>query len=152
MFLQKTNFAIQESEEHLEKSGNKGSAIESFLTQHILILLCAEMQQEIYKIVEQRLSSNSDQRIIRFGLVASQKLLRSVKKEEIAGYLCYFGDDLKDGFKNAFTDQEVAIYNNAVNSRIDVAHRHGAVISFDDIKQAFMVAEKILLEVEKSLG
>lgn len=152
MFLQRTNLALHDSEQHLNNSGAWNTSIESFLTQHILILLCAEMQQNIYDIVENRLLKNRDKRINRFVSESKQKMLRSVKTSDISGFLGYFGSDLKDFFNSEISEREVTTFNNAVEGRHDVAHRYGVSVTFAELQQAIIIGEKILLNVEIAIN
>lgn len=152
MFLQRTDLAIQDCEQHLIETRAFGSPVESYLTQHILVILCAEMQQEIYKLVKQRCSTNSDQYLMKFIESTQEKVLRSVQKAEIAGFLGYFGLGVKDQFNKSISESEVSIYNNAVLSRHDVAHRMGSTTTFEELKSATEIAKRILSRIDQILN
>jgi hypothetical protein len=73
-----------------------GTEIEAYLTQYLVVILCADIQQEIYRLSEERAALISDAGISSFISVTSRKLLRSIKKGEIVGYVAMFGTDCKD--------------------------------------------------------
>jgi hypothetical protein len=148
MFLPRTDLAIQECEQHLVETGALGSPVESYLTQHILVILCAEMQQEIYKLVKHRCSKNTDEYLAKFVETAQEKVLRSVQKAEIAGFLGHFGLSVKEQFNKSISESEISIYNNAVLSRHDVAHRMGSNTTFEELKSATEIAKRILGSIE----
>ena len=149
--LLRTNAAIEDCERHLATSGATGTEIESYLTQHILVLLCADMQQEIYQIAEERSRTANDTGLANYVSMSCRRILRSVRKDEIAVFVGMFGMDAKDRLNELVEDSEVTLYNNAVSNRHDVAHRSGAQITFRELKNTAIVAEKLLDAVEESI-
>lgn len=149
--LLRTKATTEDCERHLDSSGASGTEIESYLTQHILVILCAEMQQEIYQIVEQRAKTSKDSELVNYVASSGRRILRSIKKDEIATFVGMFGREAKDKLNALVNDGDVTIYNNAVSNRHDVAHKHGAQITFKELKDTTSIAEKLLDAVEKSL-
>ena len=150
-YLPRTLLALEECEQHLSITGTTGTSIESYLTQHILVILCAEMQQEIYRIVKEKTAKHTNGPILQFISAAQVRMLRSVKTGEICGFLACFDTKHKELFNNSLTDQEIGAYNNAITDRHDVAHRQGANITFSELKNAFNIASKILQTVNNIL-
>lgn len=150
-FLQRTELAIQECEDHLKDSASFGTSVESYLTQHILVILCAEMQQDIYKIVNERAAKSTDICLTNFVTKTNKNLLRSVEKGYLANFIGYFGSDILIRFNALLDDKEITIYNNAVANRHDVAHRSGATVTFDELKVATKIAKKILDSIKSVL-
>lgn len=153
MFLQRTQQAIAESEDHIAKTGVAGTAIESFLTQHILILLSSEMQEEIYSVLEEKSRQLNQQDLREFVANAGKACVRGVKKEAIAGFLGHFGGSYKQDFNSALSskEKEVTVYGNAITNRDSVAHRGGAQVTFNEIKSAVESAKLILSSVRTVL-
>ena len=149
--LLRTKAATEDCERHLNASGASGTEIESYLTQHILVILCAEMQQEIYRIAEVRAETSKDEDLVRYVSSSGRRILRSIKKDEIATFIGMFGVEAKDRLNALVNDADVTIYNNAVSNRHDVAHKHGTQITFTELKDATWVAERLLDAVEQSL-
>lgn len=149
--LLRTNAALQDCERHLTGCNGFGTEIESYLTQYILVILCADVQQEMYRLSEERAAVANDPPLAHFISVACRKTLRSVKKGEIAGFLEQFGPGCKERLDSQLIDSEVTIYNNAVSSRHDVAHRHGSLITFRELKEAVRIAAAIITAAASSI-
>lgn len=149
--LLRTSTAIDECEQHLTDTATFGSPIESYLTRHIAVLLCADVQEAIYEIVEARGKQMSDPAIHQFINNSTQKILRSIMKGEIAGFIGHFGQDKKDAFNALCNDADVSRYNNVVALRHDVAHQTGTSVSFQDLKLGLEAAKRILESFEKAL-
>lgn len=149
--LLRTKSAVEDCEKHLTSSAGFGTEIESYLTQYLLIVLCADIQQEIYRLSEARASIVKDDAISAYVAATARRVLRSVGKDEIAKFVGMFGPALKLKLNNLIDDTDVTIFNNAVNNRHDIAHKQGTQITFRELKSAVMVAQKILKAVERSL-
>lgn len=150
--LIRTNAAMQDCERHLNATSAGGTEIESYLTQYLLVILCADIQQEIYRLSEERTAQASDNGLSSFVAASARKILRSIGKADIVKYVEMFGADCKDKLNSQLTDADVTIYNNAVCGRHEVAHNQGALISFADFKEAMRVANKIIGAAAYSLG
>lgn len=149
--LLRTKSAIDDCEKHLTSCNVFGTEIESYLTQYLLVVLCADIQQEIYRLSENRASIAKDGGISAYVSATSRKVLRSVGKEDIAKFVGMFGPAAKAKLNSLINDADVTIFNNAVNNRHDIAHKQGALISFRELKNAVAIAQKILKSVEQSL-
>lgn len=150
--LVRTHAVTQDCEVHLTNCNAAGTEIESYLTQYLLVVLCADMQQEIYMLSERRASSAADNGLSSFVASSSRKILRSIGKSDIANYVGLFGAECKDRLNSQLTDAEVTIYNNAVSRRHEVAHNLGTQITFTEFKEAVRIAEKILGAADDSLN
>jgi hypothetical protein len=150
--LVRTDALIDECERHLDQTGSLGTPVESYLTQHALVILCAEVQTEIYRIIETRAAKSADIALQQFTIAASKRVLRSVKTSEIAGLMGYFGSEIKDRFAAALNERDVTVYNNAVQNRHDVAHKTGVQVTLAEVKAAAAAAARILESVDTELN
>lgn len=150
-WLNRTSTVIEDCEAIVMNSAVTGSPIESYLVQHALVVLCAEMQQEIYKIVRQRADQTNDQQLSNFISKAAGRVLRSVGKTELAGFVGLFGQNEKEKFNQLLNETAVTKYNNAVNNRHDVAHKSGVQVTFSELKEAVVAASGILQAIVASL-
>lgn len=147
--LLRTEEAYKECQSHLHESGAVGSLIESFLTEHILILLCADMQQDILDIADRRASKASDAALREFVSTAGKRVLRGQLKNEIAAFIGSFGTKYKRDFNAALDERDVQLYNNAVQERNLVAHhRHGSTIGFGELGEVIAAARNILASID----
>ncbi len=149
--LLRTKSAVEDCERHLTSSAAFGTEIEAYLTQYLLVVLCADIQQEIYRISEARALVVKDEAISAYVAAAARRVLRSVGKDEIAKYVGMFGPNHKTKLNSLINDADVTTFNNAVSNRHDVAHKHGTQITFRELKGAVSAAQKILKGVEQSL-
>lgn len=150
-FLLRTRTAIEDCEIHLHSTKTYGTEIEAYLTQHILVLLCADVQQEIYKILDERAILAGDEEIRRFVSASGEKILRGIHKGDIAAFMELFGAHVKEKFNALLEDRDVTIYNIAVENRHKVAHKQGAQVSFREVKEATDAAGKLLVAVRTAL-
>jgi hypothetical protein len=151
--LLRTKTALKECQDHLEATAARGTVIESYLTQHILVLFSADMQQAIYELLEKKSKQANQESMRLFISSAGKTLVRGVKKGTIAGFVNHFGADAKQKFDNCLRDKEpeMTLYGNAIDNRDSVAHKQGAQVTFSEIQQAVDVAELILSAVKSAL-
>lgn len=150
-YLLRTQLAIEECEQHLTDYGAVGTPIESYLTQHILVVLCAEVQQEIYKIVDRKIQTNSSGAVATYISASQKKLLKGVKIDAISGFLGLFSSNVKETFSSALSVEDKTRYNDAIEDRHGVAHRQGASVSFDELKTTSAIAQKVLMAVQTAI-
>jgi len=149
--LIRTQSLIEDCEAFLIEKDALGSAIESYLVQHALVVMCAEIQQEICLIAEKRAAEISDSQIESFVGSASRRILRSVMKEELSSFVGHFGKEVKDKFNELCEDRTVTTYNNAVRNRHRVAHRSGAQVTLRELNDAKDAAFTLLDAVNTSI-
>ena len=137
---------LERCEEHLSSSFAYGTEIESLLTQSILVIMCAEFEQAIEDLVQQKCSSVEDGSIKEFLGSCVSAVFRSVKSSEIAGLLNRFGPSYKEAFKQKTDDnaRAVTLYNNIVTNRHGVAHSEGSNATFREVKQFYEEGHVVL--------
>ena len=160
MPFSKTETAIEEFEHLSSIYDLSASPIEGYLTQYMLIVLCADMQQAVYNCIiaylDDELVSNSIKAYMRGSLT---RLFRSVEKPEIARLLGYFGDATKTAFNQKLEnlDAEMQLYSDIVKARHTVAHDNvdreniEQRKTFREIKQALEVSKTIIAALEYAL-
>lgn len=148
----RTKTAYSECDQHLSSTNSQDTPIESYLTQHVLVLLCAEMQIEMYKIVEEKARTIENANIEAYINTSVRRILRSVRKDEIATLVGMFGTICKETLNANIDDVEVTRYNNAVKDRHGIAHNVGTDVSFEETAVAIISAEKLLQAVKIALA
>jgi hypothetical protein len=149
--LLRTKSAVDDCEKHLSATECLGSEIESYLTQYLLVVLCADIQQEIYKLTEARAALAADVVIQSYVGTTTRRVLRSVKKEDLSKFVALFGAGKKEQLNAALDDEDVTIFNNAVSNRHDVAHCAGSQITLLELKKALSISEKILAAIKNAI-
>ncbi len=79
--LPRTQLAFDNCRHHLNATDSQNTEIAAYLIQHILVVLCAEIQQEICAVVECKAEFVADIALQNFTVTASKKILRSIKKK-----------------------------------------------------------------------
>jgi hypothetical protein len=79
-WLLRTEVAVSDCEGHLTVAEAIGTPIESYLTEHVLVLFSRDVQQAIYKIVDQSASGIAHQGIKSFVSQSCKKVIRGAKE------------------------------------------------------------------------
>lgn len=150
-WLIRTKSFLQECSSHIEDTSTSGTEVEAFLAQYLLVVLCSEMQEEIYRVVESRARSCGDDELCSFAVSSSKKLLRSVKVSELSGFVGHFGVERKRRFMDSLDERATLQYNSAVESRHSVAHRSGAQVTLADLASIVSAACEVLDAAKSAL-
>ena len=153
MKLARVDQALEVCEQHLVRTGTLGTEIESFLTRHVLVLMCASFEEEIEKIVLERAANANDPALESFVRSALDVLFRSAKCGEIAGLLNRFGSNYKARFQECVngTLAEIA-WNNIVHNRHSAAHSSGSNLTFRELVDFYEKGHSILDHFREVLG
>ena len=151
-YLLRTLSAFEECRNHIEEKQLTGTPIEFFLTQYLLVLLSADMQEEISRISIGTITrSPESHHLEKFVTESIGKLLRSVGKSELAGLLGHFGEEVKIDFNSRLDEVDVSLYSNVITARHKVAHKNGSEISFIDLEKGISSAVRIIAAYEAAL-
>jgi hypothetical protein len=139
--------------EHLNESQAWSTQVESYLTQYILVILCADVQQSVYLLLEGRISASSstDAGLKSFAYSMGVRCLRSFVKGDLSNFLALFGHEVRNNFNDALDDRTVTIYNNALKNRHEVAHSSGSTITFRELAEIYEAAVRVLGAIDDSL-
>jgi hypothetical protein len=137
--------AIESCNNHLTQCKAKGTEIEAYLTRYLLIFICANFEEEIEKIVINKVKKICDDSLISYVESSLSQIFRSIKTGEISGLLNRFGSQYKDKFQTmASGSQEETYFNNIVINRHMTAHSSGPNITFDELVLHYEKAHVIL--------
>lgn len=150
-WLVRTRNFYEECRAHLDETSSRGTEVEAFLAQYLLVALCAEMQDEIYRVVEIRTAQCGDSELCGFALNTSKRILRSVKIAELLGFVGHFGPERKQRFSEALDERVRMQYDTAVSNRHAVAHRNGAQVTIADLAGIIDSAERVLDSAHEAL-
>ncbi|MBI5789393.1 MAG: hypothetical protein HZA78_11115 [Candidatus Schekmanbacteria bacterium] len=127
MRLERIEQAIVTCQNHLSKNPAIEPEIEAFLTEYLLILICAEFEAEVKKIIVKRSSLANDPILTKFVDSFSQGLVRSIQISELEGLLNKFGAEYKKKFQERLNDKEEnkTRFSSIIANRHKVAHKAG---------------------------
>ncbi len=138
MKLARIDKAIEDCQIHLTNSNAFGTEIEAYLTQYLLILISATIEEEIEKIVAMRASKTKDWHIESFVNSACGDMYRSYSSGTIAGLLGRFGSDYKEKFKYKVGGLKAQqLYDNIISERHDTAHKSGSNITLHELVNSY---------------
>lgn len=145
--LLRTSAALEDVREHLKVSNLLGSPVEAYLTQYLLVVFSAEMQEEIMRSLTLRAYQCGDPDIANFVTKAGDRLLRSVLKDEIVGFVSLFDPGVKGRIANSLSERDTNAYNLVIKARHKVAHGAGAQITFGELLAAVDVGRILLRRI-----
>lgn len=138
MKLARIDKAIEDCQIHLTNSNAFGTEIEAYLTQYLLILISATVEEEIEKIVAMRASKTKDKHIESFVNSCCGDMFKSFSSGQIAGILGRFGPEYKEKFKKKVSGLKAQqLYDNIISNRHSTAHKSGSNVSFHELVNSY---------------
>lgn len=130
---------------HLNSTNTKGTDIESFLTQFLLVRICGQYEKEIERIINERCQKFGDVELASF----IQKTFQShqhLKLDDIRGkILKKFSNEMVTRFDTIIKNTEPEIrYRNIVTNRDAGAHGGTVNMTFDELLLSHNEAKKVL--------
>lgn len=135
----------------MDKYPLPGSPIEYFLSQFLVVALCAEMEERLDECVKERGRDGSDSRLAQYVSSTAKASRRGVKKKEISALLGLFGSDVKEAFNCRMDDAQVTKYNNLVAARHYAAHGEGSNVTLGEVREVLEIADEILRVAHEAL-
>lgn len=148
--LAKTEFALEQIKFHLSKNPKDGAIIEGYFVQYLLVCFYSEIEDQISKIIRNRLHFSGDQKLQTFVYNTNENMIKRAKSADIRDVLLKFGCD-QDDILNDVTDRELGYYGSAIANRHNVAHGDGVSITIIQVEEAIEAAKKILESLEKCI-
>lgn len=154
MDFPKVEEALQACKEHLESTSSFNTEIESFLVQHMLVLICREYEITIEDLAEKRASKAGDPHLTKFVSSTTDIIFRSMKINEISGFLGKFGGDYKQEFTEFMKNNEDVhtSFDNIVVNRHTIAHKGGVQMTFGELYVSFDKSKSLLDKIASIFG
>ena len=130
MKLNRVEMTIEVCQEHLNSTSSYGSQIEAFLTQQLLIIICAEIEKAIKEMIIAQARNRCSDDFQTFIQSCLNAIFRSIKSSEIAGLLNKFGTARKERFLELVDERAKTAYDSIVVNRHNTAHGSGNDLTF----------------------
>ena len=131
MKLDRVEMTIEVCQEHLKNSTSSfRPQIENFLTQHLLIITCAEIEKAIKEMIIAQARDRCSDDFQTFIQSCLNATFRGMQSSEIAGLLKRFGTARKQRFLELVDKRASAKYDNIVVNRHNIAHGSGSNLTF----------------------
>jgi hypothetical protein len=137
----------------LDSTRARGSEVESFLTQYLLVACYAALEEEVESIIRSRSERIADTEAANYVRVTLENVKRGLKIGELAGLVGRFSESAKEQFSQVVVNTEShAAWDSLLNDRHASAHGEGAKLSIADFASAFDGALVVLEALATSLG
>lgn len=145
--------AVAVCKKHLEDTGTQNTEIESYLVGYLLISISSEFECIIEAMVNQRAARAGDGHLSSFVRAAADRIIRSVKIDELSGLLNHFDPSCKKQFIDDPQKQAKQVgYGNIVLNRHSVAHATGTSMTFGELEIAYQDSKELMDCFGKCLG
>lgn len=140
----RTGLALKEIESFLGTVEHESPLVENYLAQYLAVAFYSEMEERVKAVYQDRIQGSGDVRIANFILKTQDAMLGRVRKSDIKEMAKCFGDDCRDRFNAALSEELVQKYQNVILNRHETSHTTGSSVTIDDVKVAVEAAETIL--------
>ena len=131
--------------------------IEAYLARHLVLVLCAEVEQSITDLVYQRVDRGGCDDVVASLMKARKKgMVRSAHHAEIASTLGQLSVEVQQKYEAAV---ELAIgeaginrLGSAVGARDAVSHSSPPNITLGDVRQAYEAAREVVVAAQDALA
>ena len=131
MKLDRVEMTIEVCQEHLTNSTSSfRPQIENFLTQHLLIIIYAEIEKAMKEMIIAQARDRCSDDFQTFIQSCLNATFRSMKSSELAGLLKRFGTARKQRFLELVDDRARTEYDSIVENRHNTAHGSGSNLTF----------------------
>ena len=146
--LPRTAVTLEDCKAHIATIRSTGtidtSAVEAYLARHVVLVLCAEIEQSITDLVYQRVDRGGCDPVVANLMRARKKgMVRSANHDEIASTLGQLDISIRDSYKSTVLDAVgeagVVRLGNAVTARDSVSHASPPSITLNDVEAAYQV-------------
>ena len=156
LLLPLTGAAISDCRHHIAQYQDIDPAIHAYLTRHVNGLMCTEIEQVVTRLIRERLAEGcSDKATSNFLNSLTRSSVRNATISEIRNTITLMGNKYREKF-NHLLDQTVGQdgidkLGIAVGKRNENAHLNPPDITFNELEEAFSVANKVVEAVRNTL-
>ena len=148
LLLPLTDTALKDCRAHIGSTPDIDLSIVGYLTRHVAVLMCAEVESVITKLIENRIDLGCDDAASNLVKSVRGGLVRNAKFNEIGNRLSLLGDDTRKAFEEMVEasagEEGVARLGMTVRSRDEAAHMSPPNITFDELDAAYEAAAQIV--------
>ncbi|MCY3733771.1 MAG: HEPN domain-containing protein [Chloroflexi bacterium] len=156
--LARSELALTISRTHLGSTNTQGSAVESYLTRYLAVVICAEVEETVAEPIAAHIARSANQHIASFlnNVKRRTNYVANAKYSEIRKILNYFdqsyGDQFAELVRLSVDDRGLQALGNLVGLRNEVAHTSPPPVTFDEAELALDTAASVVAAVEAVLA
>ena len=153
--LVRTASALADCDDHLKATGSFGTPIENFLTSHLVMLLCAEVESTVRALIHEYVLAHSEPSVAELVKNVGANLVRNALHSEIRKVLGYLGSEYADQYNDLVRasagERGITHLGNVVTNRNSIAHNVPPQLTFADVVAAQSAAEQVVQAVRQVL-
>lgn len=159
MELPRTDIALEDCARHLATHAGAGgdtSAVEAYLAGHLVMVLCAEVEELVTRLIYQRIERGGcDEEVANMLRARRKGMVRNASSKEIADTLGQLSPRIRDTYLAAVSvapgDEGLASLGNAVAARDLIAHSSAPAITLAEVRNAREAAIAVAQAVSDAL-
>ena len=145
--------ALDHCESFLDSANARGTEIESFLTQYLLVAAYSTFESEVEAIAIDRAAKLSDAEAAHYVRSTHDNVVRGLRLTELSGFAGRFGESNKESFSAVITNTAAhAAWDSLLNDRHASAHGEGAKMTMREFGDAFERALVVLEALSVAIG
>lgn len=155
--LPRTERAIADFQNLLSQYPRTEDAIQSYLTSHINVLMCAEIEREVSRLFRERLEKGCQDEAtlnyimwhIRLGAVGNATVQEI--KEKLSFFGSEYGQRFDDAVRRSVGSDGIGRMSIAVKNRNATAHGIPPAIDFQEVAATYQIATAVVDAVRQTL-
>ena len=152
MNLDRVDMTIEVCQEYLTNfTSSFRPQIENFLTQQLLIIICAEIETAIKEMIIAQARDRCSDDFQAFIQSCLNATFRSMKPSELAGLLNKFGTARKDRFRELVDERAKTAYDSIVVNRHNTAHGSGSNLTFREAVESYRAGLSVIESLSTAL-
>lgn len=131
--------AFEVCSKYLQANNARGTEIETYFTNYMLILIYATFENKFHQLIGKRARKANDQHLVSYIENTSDRILQSIYVSDLTGLLGKWDATMKDNFQHRVRDTKAQqMYDLIVGQRHHAAHGSGNVtMTFKDLVAAY---------------
>ncbi len=149
MRLARIDETLQDCRNILASAETNVPSADNLLAQAALVVICAEFEQTIQRILKEKLSDIGEADVRRFAESYLSSVARDIKTGGLLEILNRFGGEYRAIFRGRIEESDdnqrfVTCYNSIIVNRNNVAHSTGSSATFEEIQRYYEQGHVIL--------
>ncbi|MBV6503860.1 MAG: hypothetical protein AKCLJLPJ_01954 [Fimbriimonadales bacterium] len=145
--------AISDCEQHIDKTGVRGTPIEAYLAGFLLIHIYATFDQYVRKLCNDRCAASGDDPVAALALSTLRPRRGEIKISDLGDILSRFDDNIKESFSNSVCGRPChSAWDNLLTNRHDFAHKPKyPQVTVSDVRRFYADAHDVVREFETAM-
>lgn len=150
--LNRTKLVLDKAKKSSDELTQDKELIQGYLTEYILIVFYAEVEEKIKIVLHDAISKASNESIAHLISNSIEIIAKRLCKKDLAKTVKYFGKENLEKFNETVDEQSVQRYGNFIANRHCIAHPGQTVsVSWIEIQEICTIGEHIIGAFKEAL-